>query len=189
MTLVDVDKKGFYLGNLHTRKWKCTSTFARKIMEIRDFRSYALLTAFIIHVYYGCIWCISRGATPGNFWWWCAAQVSKFWPYFRPKNVVFHTHFQTWPLKSIPAFRTGVSRNYVIFTNIRTPTITSTSYITLSFLFIWNWNDEYIYALASSLENHTRFQTKISGQILYSFLDQNGLKTSTLCGGTYLYGL
>ena len=61
MTLVDVDKKGFYLGNLIPGNEKCTSTFARKIREIRDLRSYALLTAFIIHVYYGCIWCISRG--------------------------------------------------------------------------------------------------------------------------------
>ena len=33
---------------------------------------------------------------------------------------------------------TGVGRNYVIMTKIRTPTIISTSYITLSFLFIWN---------------------------------------------------
>ena len=28
--------------------------------------------------------------------------VSKSWPYFRPKNVIFHTRFQTRPLKSIP---------------------------------------------------------------------------------------
>ena len=28
-------------------------------------------------------------------------------PYFRPKNVIFHTCFQTRPLKSIPVFRPG----------------------------------------------------------------------------------
>ena len=25
------------------------------------------------------------------------------------KNVIFHTHFQNWPLKSIPVFRPGLS--------------------------------------------------------------------------------
>ena len=39
------------------------------------------------------------GGTPGNSWRGCA------WPYFRPKNVIFHTCFQTRPLKSIPVFR------------------------------------------------------------------------------------
>ena len=40
-------------------------------------------------------------------WWGCAAQFSKSLSYFRPKNVIFHTRFQTWPL-----------RNYVIITLI-----------------------------------------------------------------------
>ena len=31
----------------------------------------------------------------------------KTWPDFRPKNVIFHTGFQTRPLKSIPVFRPG----------------------------------------------------------------------------------
>ena len=48
----------------------------------------------------------SRGSTPGNSWWGCAARFSKSWPYFRPKNIIFHTYFQTWPL----------GRNYVIIT-------------------------------------------------------------------------
>ena len=39
------------------------------------------------------------GSTPGNSWWGCAARFSKSWPCFRPKNVIFHTHFQTRPLK------------------------------------------------------------------------------------------
>ena len=43
-----------------------------------------------------------RGSTCGNSWWGCAALLSKSWPYFRPKNVIFHTRSQTWPLKSIP---------------------------------------------------------------------------------------
>ena len=36
--------------------------------------------------------------TPGNYCWGCAARFSKSWPYFGPKNVIFHTRFQTWPL-------------------------------------------------------------------------------------------
>ena len=30
-------------------------------------------------------------------WWGCAARFSKRWPYFRPKYMIFHTPFQTWP--------------------------------------------------------------------------------------------
>ena len=26
----------------------------------------------------------------------CASRLSKFLPYFRPKNVIFHTRFKTW---------------------------------------------------------------------------------------------
>ena len=33
---------------------------------------------------------------------------SKPWPVFRPKHVIFHTRFQTRPLKSIPVFRPGL---------------------------------------------------------------------------------
>ena len=40
-----------------------------------------------------------------NSWWKCAATwFSKSWPSFRPKNIIFHTRFQNWPL----------GRNYVI---------------------------------------------------------------------------
>ena len=28
----------------------------------------------------------------------CAVRLCKFWPYFRPKSVIFHTCFQTWPI-------------------------------------------------------------------------------------------
>ena len=46
--------------------------------------------------------------TPGNSWWRCAARFLKSWPDFRPKNVIFHTRFQTRPLKSIPVFKPGL---------------------------------------------------------------------------------
>ena len=46
------------------------------------------------------------GGTPGNSWLGCAAWFSKSWPYFRLwKTVIFHTRFQTRPLKSIPVSR------------------------------------------------------------------------------------
>lgn len=45
------------------------------------------------------------GGTPRDSWWRCAARVFKSRPYFRPKHAIFHTHFQTWPLKFIPVFR------------------------------------------------------------------------------------
>ena len=32
------------------------------------------------------------------------------------KIVIFHTRFQTWPLKSIPIFKPGVGRNCVVIT-------------------------------------------------------------------------
>ena len=53
------------------------------------------------------LWLLNPGVgTPGNSWWGCATRFVKPWPDFRPKNVIFHTRFQTWPL----------GRNYVIIT-------------------------------------------------------------------------
>ena len=55
----------------------------------------------------------------------------------------------------------------------------------LSFLLIWNWKDKYVHTLRRSLENHTRFQTKM-GKV---YSAQNDTKTyPTRLGGTYLYG-
>ena len=57
------------------------------------------------------------GGTPENSWWGCAARLSKSWPYFRPKHVIFHTRFQTRPPKSIYPFSDRAFRqNYVIIT-------------------------------------------------------------------------
>ena len=39
----------------------------------------------------------------------CVARFSTSWPYFRPKHVIFHTRFKTWPLKYIPVFKPGGS--------------------------------------------------------------------------------
>ena len=55
------------------------------------------------------LWARGRGGEGGRYSWeflvGYAARFSKSWPYFRPKNVIFHTRFQTRPLKSILVFR------------------------------------------------------------------------------------
>ena len=48
--------------------------------------------------------------------------------------------------------------------------------IFLSFLLIWNQNDKYVHTICSSLEKHTRFQTKVGNNVLTPFSDQNGAK-------------
>ena len=58
--------------------------------------------------------CVKRpggGILLENSWWGRAARFFKSWPHFRPKNVIFHTTFQTRPLKSIPVFRPGFRQN------------------------------------------------------------------------------
>ena len=46
------------------------------------------------------------GSTSGKSWWGCAARYSKSCPYFRPKNVIFNTRFQTWPQTLLARFQT-----------------------------------------------------------------------------------
>ena len=46
----------------------------------------------------GCTGRGGGGSTPRFSWWGCAKQLSKSGPYLRPKNFIFHIHFQTWPL-------------------------------------------------------------------------------------------
>ena len=48
------------------------------------------------------------GVIPGNSWWGCAARFFKSWPYFRPKNVIFHTRFQTRPAAGYPTYHVNV---------------------------------------------------------------------------------
>ena len=64
--------------------------------------------------------------------------MSKSWPYFRRKKCHFsdpkiHTSFQTWPLT-----------NYLDKSSDKNDFLKSisNSYISLSFLLIWNWNDK-----------------------------------------------
>ena len=86
-----------------------------------------------------------RPPTPGNSWWGCAAQFSKSWPYFRPKDVISHTRFQTRPLKSMPVFRTGLYAEIMLL-------------LFLSYSFGIETMNTFIHS-RSSFKNHTWFQT------------------------------
>ena len=46
---------------------------------------------------------LGGGDTSENSWWGCAARFFRSCPDFRPKNVIFHSHFQIRTLKSIPS--------------------------------------------------------------------------------------
>ena len=110
------------------------------------------------------------GSTPRNSLWGCAARFSKSCPYFRPKNVIFHTRFQTRLPKSIPVFRPGLSAE-TILSLLR---FTSISNLHVSFSFLLNLINTFINS-RSSLENHTRFQTKM-GKVYTRFQNKKAQK-------------
>ena len=141
-----------------------------------------------------CSWS-PEGGTAGNSWWGCGDRFSESWPYCRPKNVIFHTRFQTRSLKSMPIFGPGLispvpvsqigwgdspvfSRFIFVFSlsqfsgpnylrawnrlglirqklchhyqvKVETKKFSnciSNSHISISFLFIWNWNVKYVHS-------------------------------------------
>ena len=116
------------------------------------------------------------GDTFGNSWWGCAVAVrlSNLTPYFRPKNVIFHTRFKTWP---------SLLRLERILKKF--------------FKSIWN-SHIYIYIgietintfipFCSSRKNHTRFQTKM-GKVYTRFQTKTEQKPTQWVGrgGTYPY--
>ena len=99
--------------------------------------------------------------TPGNSWWGCAARFSKSWPYVKPKKFHSPHPFSDLASKIHTSFsdlEVVIKRNITCLhkTEIMSSSLTlkpqrkdflksiSNSHITLSFLFIWNWNDEHI---------------------------------------------
>ena len=80
---------------------------SKKIMTVSYDRKAITGSSFTNEVFF------SRRGTSGNSWWGCAAQFSKSWPYFRRKNVIFHIHSQTWPLRKLcpPLLLTAVDQN------------------------------------------------------------------------------
>ena len=93
-----------------------------------------------------------------------------------------HTRFQAWPLKSIPVFRLGIGRNYVIIYN-KIKTLTKRflkSHFEFAYYSFFHFHlklkPQIVHTLPYSLQNHTRIQTKIS-KVSTRFQNQNGAKT------------
>ena len=109
----------------------------------------------------------------------------------KTKNVIFHTCFQTRPLKAIPVFRPGLKGEIMLslLRLGRKQKNSSNPFRIRIFIFLsHSFGIETINTFKhsrSSLENHTRFQTKC----VHPFSDQNGAKPLPDGGRTYLYGL
>ena len=98
-----------------------------------------------------------------------------------PKNVLFHTRFQTRPLKSIPVFRPGLQAEIMLslLRLERKQTNSSNPFRIRIFLFLsYSFGIETINTFIhsrSSLENHTRFQTKM-GKVYTRFQTKTAQK-------------
>ena len=97
--------------------------------------------------------------------------------YFRPKNVIFRTRFETSPLKSVPIFRPGLQeimspllwleQQRKRFNILRINMRIQNGFLLLSYSFGIETINTFIHS-RSSLENHTRFQNKL-GKVYTSF--------------------
>ena len=132
-----------------------------------------------------------RGSTPGNSWWGCAARFFKSWPDFRPKNIIIHTRFQTRPLKSTPVFRPSLWAE-IMLSSLRLGRKHKHYYLNLfgihiflSFLLIWNLNDNNVHTLPKFPRKPNPIPDQ-NGKSVHRF-QTNGAKT--LPDGTYLYDL
>ena len=83
-------RKEFFLSLF---KWYLTILFKSSIQSIAFSGEPSIILIFMLKLEYSCLpggillEILGRGY---------AAWFSKSWPYFRPKNVIFHTSFQTW---------------------------------------------------------------------------------------------
>ena len=121
------------------------------------------------------------GGTPGNSWWGCTARFFKSWPDFRPRNVIFHTRFQTRPLKPIHVFRPGLKAEIMLsllrlerkqknYSNVFRIRI----FLLLSYSFGIETLNAFIYSVVPS---KTISGSRPKVQSVYPFSDQNGAKT------------
>ena len=142
--------------------------------------------------------CHRPGGTAGNSWWVYAARSNPD-PISEKKNVIFHTRFQTWSLKSIPWKRvtkrniTCLHKTEIMSSLLRLKppqndlfNTISNSHITLSFLFIWIETTNKLIHNRSSFVNHTRFPTKM-GKIYTRFQTKTAQNLYPF-GGTYVSG-
>ena len=121
------------------------------------------------------------------------------------KIVIFHTRFQTWPLKSIPVWSQNTTLhvcteiNYVIIAEIKIatkrllkiPRQNPFPFRIFHFLIYLEFKrPNTLIHNHNSFVNHTRFHgSKWAKSITALRSDQNGAKTLPSGGGTYLYGL
>ena len=117
--------------------------------------------------------------------------VLQILPLFQTKkNVIFHTRCQTKPPKSIPVFRPGLSAETILslLRLERKQKNSSNPFRIRIFLFLsYSFGIETINTFIhsrSSLENHTRFQTKM-GKVYTRFQNKTAQKP-TRWDGTYL---
>ena len=142
--------------------------------------------------------CHRPRGTAGNSWRVYAARSNPD-PISEKKNVIFHTRFQTWSLKSIPWKRvtkrniTCLHKTEIMSSLLRLKppqndlfNTISNSHITLSFLFIWIETTNKLIHNRSSFVNHTRFPTKM-GKIYTRFQTKTAQNLYPF-GGTYVSG-
>ena len=119
----------------------------------------------------------------------CAARFSKSWHYFRPKYVILQTCFQTRPPKSIPVFRPVLwapdqafrqkLHHHYLDSVCKQKNSSNAFQICIFLLLSYSFGFETIKTFIrshSTLENHTRFQTKM-GKVYTCF------QTKTRPGG------
>ena len=106
------------------------------------------------------------GGFCGNSWWGLPPSSPNPDLISDRKIVIFHTRFQTGPLKSINRFqawrRQKLYHHYLQWIKMqrkRFLKIHFEAHFTLSFLIIWNLSNKSVLAVSYSLENHTQNQT------------------------------
>ena len=105
----------------------------------------------------------SPGGTPGNSWWRCTAQFLKSWPYFRPKNVFFHTRNRA------SKIQTRSDLTSVIITEIRSP---AKSFLKIHFEFAY-----YSSCLFTSAEREVKDSRRSGMYQSYHFLTRLGMQS------------
>ena len=124
----------------------------------------------------------TQRGTPGNSWEGVSPGCLNPDPINSDKNVIFHTRFQTWQLKFIPVFRPGLKAEIMswLLTLKRQQNYfyspISNSDISLSPLFIWFWNDKYVYTLTQFPRNPYPIPEQ-NKQSVYQFSYRKGAKT------------
>ena len=124
-----------------------------------------------------------------------AACFLKSSPNFRPKNVIFHTRFQTRPLKSMSVFRPGllIGTNYVIITwpLERKQKIIQMHFEFACFLFLsYSFGNETLNTFTHSVvPSKTIPDSRPKTAKCIPIFRPKRRKNATRWGGTYPYGL